>query len=68
MSIAEHLQDIDFRKKEVRQKDYLKEFILWHKQLSKEPYSDLIHGQLTMLSAVLWYLLPTKEYKKLVKL
>lgn len=62
----DHLKDIDFRSREERQKHALKEFKDWYALLSNKPYSDLSQGQLTMLSAVLWHLLPKNEYKKLV--
>lgn len=61
-----HLKDIDFRTREERQKDALTEFQAWYVQLSGCPYSELNQGQLSMLSAVLWYLLPANQYKKLV--
>ncbi len=62
----EHLKDIDFRTREVRQEGAIKDFKQWYVQLASQPYSDRIQGQLSMLSSVLWYLLPANEYKKLV--
>lgn len=64
--IKDHIKDIDFRKREVRQQEAVKDFKQWYAQLSQRPYSEMLQGQLSMLSAVLWYLLPPKEYKKLV--
>lgn len=66
MSVEEHLADIDFRKREVRQANHINQFKEWYVELAQQPYSDMIQGQLSMLSAVLWHLLPAKEYKKLV--
>lgn len=70
--IEEHLKDIDFRKREVRQATHKETFIDWYNQLyeysSRHDYDPLIQGQLTMLSSVLWYLLPKQDYKKLVHL
>lgn len=62
----EHLKDVDFRTREIRQASHINQFKEWYVQLSQEPYSDMIQGQLSMLSAVLWHLLPKSEYKKLV--
>lgn len=66
--IEDHLADIDFRKKEVRQANHVEEFKKWYNELQKyATHHDLderIQGQLTMLSAVLWHLLSTKDYKK----
>jgi hypothetical protein len=71
MHDLEHIKDIDFRTREERQKQALPDFVEWYKDLAKkseeEGYSDLLQGQLTMLSSVLWYLLPEKDYKKLVR-
>lgn len=64
--IQDHIKDVDFRTREERQKVCLPEFIGWYSNLVSQPYSERNQGQLTMLSSVLWYLLPVKEYKKLV--
>lgn len=67
----EHLKDIDFRKREVRQADYVNEFTNWYNELfeysQNHDYNQTVQAQLTMLSSVLWYLLPAKDYKKLTK-
>lgn len=67
----EHLKDIDFRKREVRQADYINEFTNWYNELfehsQNHDYNQTVQAQLTMLSSVLWYLLPKKDYNKLVK-
>lgn len=65
---SEHLKDIDFRTRAERQKDSTAEFIRWYNELARRPHSDLLQGQLSMLSAVLWYLLPEKDFRKLTKL
>jgi hypothetical protein len=64
----EHLKDIDFRKREVRQADHINEFKNWYNELANRPYTETTQAQLTMLSSVLWYLLPKKDYNKLTKL
>lgn len=63
----DHLKDVDFRTREVRQLEALEDFKRWYESLVvvKRP-SDRLQGQLTMLSAVLWHLLPPSDYKKLV--
>ena len=70
--IEDHLADIDFRKKEVRQANYLEEFKNWYNELyeysESHEYNERIQGQLALLSAVLWHLLPTKDYKKFIEL
>lgn len=68
----EHLKDIDFRSREQRSKEAIKDFTDWYNELyqriTKNGYSDTLQAQLSMLSAVLWYLLPEKDYKQLTKL
>ena len=69
--IQEHLQDIDFRSKEERSKQIIPDLISWYNSLidNKDLMKDQrLQGQATMLSSVLWYLLPSKDYKKLMKL
>jgi hypothetical protein len=70
-NIAQHLDDIDFRNHEERQKAWRKDFKVWYKDLWESaranPNDERIAGQLTMLSSVLWYLLEPKEYKALVR-
>ncbi len=69
--IQEHLQDIDFRSKEERSKQIIPDLISWYNSLidNKDLMKDQrLQGQVTMLSSVLWYLLPSKDYKKLMKL
>lgn len=61
----EHLKDIDFRKREVRQDNHINQFKEWYTILSQEKYSETTQAQLNMLSAVLWHLLPKADYKKL---
>lgn len=66
-----HLKDIDFRSREERQKSAITEFKEWYEDLVAHQaleYSERTQGQLTMLSSVLWYLLPEKDYKKLIRL
>lgn len=62
----DHLKDVDFRTREVRQQMAIGDFKRWYRQLASMPASDRITGQLTMLSSVLWYLLPKNEYENLV--
>lgn len=67
----EHLKDIDFRTKAQRKKHMVKDLKEWYEDLIAHQgltYSERTQGQLTMLSAVLWYLLPDKDYKKLTQL
>lgn len=70
-NIKKHLDDIDFRTQEERSKSWKDDFLAWHKDISQtmkvHGYNDMLAGQLTMLSSVLWYLLPPKEYKALVR-
>jgi hypothetical protein len=65
----EHIKDIDFRTREERGKEAIPEMVEWYKELldraGEEPYSDLLQGQISMLSSVLWLLLPKNEYNKL---
>lgn len=66
-----HLPDIDFRSWEQRHTEAIPDFISWYNELQdfaeKYGYDERIAGQLTILSSVLWYLLPPKDYKKLTK-
>ena len=67
----EHLKDIDFRPRDVRSQNALQEFVSWYEDLAAAQivdYSERRQGQLTMLSAVLWHLLPAADYKRLTKL
>lgn len=67
----DHLKDIDFRTRAERQKDMIPDFMEWYEDLIAHQaltYSERTQGQLTMLSSVLWYLLPEKDYKKLTRL
>lgn len=68
----DHLKDIDFRTREVRQLESIPEMISWYKELhqrqEEKEYDAYLNGQSSMLSSVLWYLLPKKDYKKLTKL
>lgn len=71
MGVKEHLADIDFRRKEVRQANAVNEFVIWYEAMSNQiskQYSGRVQAQLEILSAVLWHLLPDKEYKRLTKL
>lgn len=66
-----HLKDIDFRTKSERKKQMIPDFIEWYEDLIAHQalgYSERTQGQLTMLTSVLWYLLPEKDYKKLTRL
>ena len=70
MSVEEHLQDIDFRKREVRQSEAIKEICGWYEQLSKHLETsddERIEAQLQAISAVLWLLMPAKAYKAFMK-
>ena len=71
MGLSDHLADVDFRSREERQKNAKEDFIEWYKKLSarnlSEPFDDMLYGQQIMLSNVLWYLLPEKEYNKLTR-
>jgi hypothetical protein len=66
-----HLQNIDFRTREQRSKEAIDDFKQWyrdlHVQVCLKP-DERLEGQLTMLSAVLWYLLPASEYKAFMKI
>lgn len=65
-----HLKDIDFRSRAERQKQMIPDFIEWYEDLIAHQaisYSERIQGQLTMLTSVLWYLLPEKDYRKLTR-
>lgn len=67
----DHLKDIDFRTRAERQKAAIPDFKEWYQDLIAHQalgYSERTQGQLTMLSSVLWYLLPEKDYKKLTRL
>lgn len=71
-NFAKHIDDIDLRTHEERQKSWRKDFMQWYEDLQsyrkKNGVSDeRVEGQLTMLSSVLWYLLDPKQYKALVK-
>lgn len=67
----EHLKDIDFRTKAQRKKEMVSDFKEWYEDLIAHQalsYSERTQGQLTMLTSVLWYILPEKDYKKLTQL
>lgn len=67
----DHLKDIDFRSRAERSKQMIPDFKKWYEDLVAHQalsYSERTQGQLTMLSSVLWYLLPEKDYKKLTRL
>lgn len=69
-NILQHIADIDFRTKEERQRHALDDFKGWYDALYDQQllsYSDLAQAQLTLLSSILWYLMPDKEYKKFLK-
>lgn len=65
----EHLEDIDFRSREERQALASEELVKWYNRVfdaySADPSSEWLGGQLSMISACLWMLLPKAEYKKL---
>lgn len=66
----EHLQDIDFRTKAERQVSIIPDITGWYETLIRSQtnnFSDIVQAQITMLSSVLWYLLPEKDYKKLTR-
>lgn len=68
---AAHLKDIDFRTREERQKSMIPDFIAWYNDLQAHQslaYKNHTQAQLNILSSVLWYLLPEKDYRKLTKL
>lgn len=71
MSIKQHLADIDFRTHAERQGNAKEDFVSWYHELNERikihGYTDLLRGQKTMLSSVLWYILDPKEYKALVQ-
>lgn len=70
-NIQKHLDDIDFRNHEERQRAWRTDFKKWYRDIWRayraDPDNDRLGGQLTMLSSVLWYLLEPKEYKALVR-
>ena len=70
-NISDHVADIDFRSREVRQASKIEDFTDWYLELSEysdnHDYDPWIQGQLTMLSSMLWYLLPERDYKKLTR-
>lgn len=71
MAVKDHLKDIDFRSREERQKNMIPDLISWYEDLQAHQslgYSEFIQAQITMLSSILWYLLPEKDYRKLTKL
>lgn len=70
MSIQEHLADIDFRTREARQLASKEDFVKWYNELQDKQaieYDGRVQAQIEVLSAVLWYLLPKQDYKKLMK-
>lgn len=71
MSIQDHLDDIDFRTKEERQKAFKEDFLGWWENLctylDENGWDDRIGGQKDMLQSVLWYVLSDKEYKAALK-
>ncbi len=70
MAIADHLNDIDFRTRGERQKQMIPDFIEWYETLQAHQslvYDDKAQSQIMILSSVLWYLLPEKDYRKLTK-
>lgn len=68
-NIAKHLDDIDFRTREERQKDALPTMLEWrghlHAAIKKNGLNERLEGQLTMLTSVLWLLMPAKEFDAL---
>lgn len=68
---AKHLDDIDFRRHAERSEAWKEDFLAWHaslhKAIKRDGSSDLLYGQLMMLSHVLWYLLEPKEYLALTR-
>jgi hypothetical protein len=70
MSIQDHLADIDFRTREARQLAAKEDFVDWYNELQERQatsYDGRVQAQIEVLSAVLWYLLPKSDYKKLMK-
>jgi hypothetical protein len=68
-NVQDHIDDIDFRSWDARNAQALQDFVKWYKILTKERsegISERLEGQITMLSSVLWYMLPPAEYKRLV--
>lgn len=66
----EHLKDIDFRTREQRQSTSTETFVEWYNELVSRieyKYDDRTAGQLEILSAVLWHILPVYEYNSLRK-
>lgn len=60
---AQHLKDIDFRSREERQSEAIKEIQQWHD-------IALVAGDMSQVRAfasVLWLLMPEKDYKKFMK-
>lgn len=71
MIIPAHLKDIDFRTREERQKAWKEDFTDWYQDMLAHQslaYDDRVQAKIEMLGAVLWYLLPEKDYRKLTKL
>ena len=67
----EHIKDIDFRSREQRQATSLDTFVEWYEELQTKlnhSYDDRTAGQLEILSAVLWHILPVYEYDRLRKI
>lgn len=67
----EHLKDIDFRTREQRQATSTDTFIEWYEELQtrlENNYDERIAGQLEILSAVLWHILPLSDYANLRKI
>lgn len=68
--ILQHIKDIDFRTKEARQEHAVDDFKDWYNDLQAHQsiaYSETTQAQLSLLSSVLWYLMPHKEYKIFMK-
>lgn len=70
-NITDHLDDIDFRNHAERQKSAIPDFMNWYDSLyqvvRKDPNNVRISAQLAILSAVLWYLMEPKQYKRFMK-
>lgn len=69
--IKDHLKDIDFRSREERQKQMIPDLKDWYENLQAHQalsYSETTQAQITMLSSILWLLLPEKDYKRLTRL
>lgn len=70
MAVQDHLKDIDFRSRTERQKHIKEDLSEWYKDLQAHQslaYSETTQAQITMLSSILWYLLPEKDYRKLTR-